>query len=446
VDHPSDELLSAYTFDSLLVPDRAILDAHLAACAVCRERLAELRAFDARLADDDAWPEDADRESAASAELRAAAAEIAREDAEAEALVGELLRGTSEAFVWANLQEKPKYHTGGVVRRLAAAADTACYTAPLHALNLADTAIAIAGMLDDEVYPAAPLASWRGTAWKQRANALRHLGRFPAAFEALERAERYYRLLPRPDLDLAAVTYIRAVIFNEQEQHIRASQLAAESTRAFAHLGQSEMYCASRLLEGRIAFDLGDLETAETIFRQLDGYAEQSGSKILLARATLALANCCIERRALDEATRLLHAGMLLFHDLGVTVAEIRCRWGIARVIQQSEHHRRAVEHFSTVREEFLQLGDATDAALVTLDLMETLLALRKPREVQRAAGNVVAMFANAGMLTGALAAANYLKQAASMRAVTPALLDYLRRYFRRVEMQPDFAFVPPSL
>jgi anti-sigma factor RsiW len=116
VDHPSDELLSAYTFDPLLVPDRTILEAHLAACEVCRERLAELRAFDVRIADDDAWPEDTDRESAASAELRTAAGEVAREDAEAEALLGELLRGPSEAFVWANLQEKPKFHSGGVVR------------------------------------------------------------------------------------------------------------------------------------------------------------------------------------------------------------------------------------------------------------------------------------------------------------------------------------------
>jgi tetratricopeptide (TPR) repeat protein len=300
-------------------------------------------------------------------------------------------------------------------------------------------------MLDDEIYPAALLASWRGTAWKQRANALRHLGRFPAAFEALERAERYYRLLPRPDLDLAAVTFIRATIFCEQEEYERAGRLAAESTRAFVHLGQSEMYCASRLLEGAIAFELRDLAAAEPIFRQLHAHAKQSGSKPLLANALLALANCCIERDALNEATQLLHTSMLLFQDLGMRNAEIRRRWGVARVVQRSGRQRTAVERFSSVRQEFLQFGGATDAALVTLDLMETFLTLRKPRDVRRAAGNVVTIFTNAGMFTGALTAAKYLKHAASMDAVTPTLLDYLRRYFRRVESQPDFAFVPPA-
>ena len=48
-------------------------------------------------------------------------------------------------------------------------------------------------------------------------------------------------------------------------------------------------------------------------------------------------------------------------------------------------------------------------------------------------------------MLTGALSAANYLRHAAAMKTVTPSLLDYVRRYFRRVDLQPDFVFVPPA-
>lgn len=439
MEHPSDELLSAYALDPILAAERTVLEEHLADCGECRQRLSEIRAFEQQLANDLVWDDErAD-------ELRRIADQTAREDAEAEALLADLLEGPPEAFVWANLPEKPRYYTGGVVRKLSSAAYEAIYTAPLHALNIAEASATIAGMLREEMYPATLLASWRGTAWKQCANALVRLGKFSSAFDALDRAEREYKLLPRPEFDLAAVTFIRATILNEQEDRDRARELAAESTRTFAHLGQSEMYCRSRLLEGYIAFERRELGIADAIFRQLYAYGEQTDTTTWLAHAALALGNCCIERRELDEATQLLHTSMRLFRDLGHKIAEIRCRWGIALVVQRSGQSRRAAERFETVRNDFLQMGDVTDAALVTLDLMETYLTLRKPRDVQSAAGDVVRIFANAGMFTGAYAAANHLKQAAAMQDVTPGLLEYLRRYLRRVEAQPDFAFVPPA-
>jgi tetratricopeptide (TPR) repeat protein len=447
VEHPSDELLSAYALDPILAVERTALEEHLACCDECRKRLAEIRAFDQQLANDLVWDEETGDERAdeRADELRRIAGQTAREDVEAEVLLKDLLDGPPEAFVWANLPEKSRYYTGGVVRRLSAAADSASYSAPLHALNVADAAIAISGMLSDAAYPAALLATWRGTAWKQRANALRHLGRFTAAFEALDRAEREYRFVPRPDFDLAAVTFIRATILNEQEDYDRARELVAESTRTFAHLGQSEMYCRARLLEGYIAFQQRDFAVTEAVFRQLYAYGEQTGSAVWLARGAQGLGNCSIEQGALNDATQLLHTSMRRFEDLGIVVEAIRCRWGIAIVTQRSGDLRRAVERFEAVREEFLRVDHPTDAALVTLDIMETFLTLRKPREVQRVAGNVVKIFADAGMLTGAFAAASYLRQAAAMQDVTPDLLHYLRGYFRRVEVQPDFAFAPPA-
>ncbi len=442
MDHPSDDLLSAYALDPVLVPDRTALEGHVMLCKPCSDRLAEIRAFDARLEDEDNYPDEDDPEGDG---LRAAAAQTAREDAEADELLGTLLEEPPEAFVWANLQEKPKYHTGGVVRKLSAAAYKALFTSPPHAQDLADTAIAISRRLGPAVYPVALLASWRGIAYKQRANALRYQGQFAAALKTLDRAEVQFKLLPQPELDLAAVTFIRGTTYYEMEEYGRAAELAAQSTREFEHQGQSEMYYGSRVLEGSIAFELGNLDVAEAIFRQLYDHGEQSERKIWRARAAQALGNTFIKRGALNEATQQLHTAMLLFRELGITIEEVRCRWGVARVVQKSGQHRIAVERFRGAREEFQQLGAAIDAALVTLDLMEAFLALRNPREVRRAAGNVVAILTEAGMVTGALAAANWLRHAAAMETLTPSLLDKIRRYLRRVAIEPDFAFVPPS-
>ncbi len=444
MDHPSDDLLTSYVLDPLLVPDRAALEAHLDGCADCRARLAEARAFESLLQDEASWPDD--EATPIGMELRASAAARAEEDEEAAALLDRVLDGPPASFVWENLQEKPKYHTAGVVRRLIAAAAEVRYRAPLHALNLAETAIAITGMLPAGRYSDIELASLRGTAWKWRANALRLLGRYPLALEALDRAERIYATLPRPELDLSSVRFIRATVFYEQESYEHAAILAAQASDEFSHLGQTEMYFSARLLEGNISFEQGELARAETIYRQIRAHGESSGSEQWLARAGRLLGACLIERGELTEATQMLSAAQMRFRDLHLVIEEIRCRWSLARIARKSGQYHSAVQRFRAVRDELTQIGAITDAALVTLDLMETYLLLRKPADVRRAAGNVVALFSEAGMLTGAVVAANWLKQAAAAKRVTPSVLDAVRRYLRRVGVQPDFAFVPPAL
>jgi len=111
VEHLSDDVLFAYALDPILVPDREAIKEHLSSCNDCRQELAEI-AFDLKLANPEAWPDKRDDDD----ELPLIARESAREDAEAETLLNDLLEGPPEAFVWANLPEKPKYYTGGVVR------------------------------------------------------------------------------------------------------------------------------------------------------------------------------------------------------------------------------------------------------------------------------------------------------------------------------------------
>lgn len=440
-DHPSEDVLSGYVLDPSLVTGREQLENHLDACMRCREHVDAIRAFDAALKDEDSWPEE-------SADLNALLRQDAiarRENEEADQSLRPFLTGSSGSLAWANLAEKPKYHTGGVVRRLTAEADTASYNQPLHALLLADTAIAIASALPHERYTIPELASWRGTAWWIRANALRHLGRYPGAFESLDVAERFYRMLPRPELDLAQVTFTRAAILCEQGEYARADELAAISTREFSQLGQTDLYLKGRLLQGWIAFERRHLATAEEIFREIHVHGEATGSTKWIARASQALGNCFVESGAFDHAVQHLMTALRLFAEQGLLVEEIRCRWGIARVAQKSGNHEAAVSRLRAVRDEFAKMRVRTDAALVTLDLMETYLAMRRWRDVRAAAGNVVELFREAGMVTGALTAANWLRHAARMRTVTPPVLDYLRSYFKRVDLQPDFAFVPPS-
>ena len=450
--HPDDSLLLLYSFDRSAVSDAAALEAHLDTCAACRKVLDEHQAFDALLADAHSWPDDETDVAPPPAmrELSALAARNREEDADAserlDAMLNAFVSGASDAFLWADIASDYHFHTGGVVRKLADAADTSSYSVPRRALILAETAGSIVGMLSTSTYSSIEIASLRGLSWKQRANANRHLGRFRVALEALDRAERAYRELPRPELDLASITFIRATIYCEMQEYVLANDYAEKSTAAFVELGQTELYFRSLHLQGYIAFGQRNIGKAQAIFDAVFAHAEATGDVTWIAHASEALGNCYLERSDLTNATQYLHEGMLCFRRAGVLVGEIHCRWALALVVQRERRYRIALSKLRDVREELLALGATSDAALVTLDIMETFLALGKPREVRRTAGNIVKLLKDAGMVTGALTAADYLQQAAAMQTITVSLIDYVRRYFRRVQIEPDFAFLPPAL
>jgi len=450
--HPDDQLLLLYSFDRSAVDDAASLEAHLDACPDCRKALDQHQAFDTLLADAHTWPDEEPELALPPAwrELSAMAARNREEDADAadklDVLLDAFLSGSSDAFLWADITSDHDLYTGGVVRKLADTADKASYTVPRRALILAETASAIVGMLSTSAYSPLEIAALRGLAWKERANANRHLGRFSVALEALDRAERAYRELPRPELDLASITYIRATIYCEQQAYDRAQPAAQESTAAFERLGQTGRYFDSLYLQGCIAFEQRQLGEAQSIFTAVFNYGEANGDVFSMAITSLALGNCHLERGDLINASQYIHESMLAFRNIKMEHGEIRCRWALALVVQREGRHRTAVERLRSVRDEFAALGGVSDAALVTLDIMETFLALGQPREVRRAAGNIVKLFKESGMVTGALTAADYLNQSAAMQSVSPSVIDYIRRYFRRLEVEPELAFVPPTL
>jgi tetratricopeptide (TPR) repeat protein len=447
--HPSDDLLSTYALDPSLVDAVTELEDHLDRCEACGRRLEEFSAIEALLAEPESWPGEGPPPQAPRALVEIAARDR-REDAEADAMLAPLLdrflARSSWAFLWADIASMPEYHTAGVVRKLADAADKAQYSVPSRALLLAETANTIVGMLAaKKMYTPMEIAALRGLSWKQQANANRQLGTFQAAFDALDRAERAFRELRRPELDLASVTYLRAVIYTEQQKYDIAAPLAERSTAVFSQLGQIEFYFRSRQLQGWIAFEQRRLGEAQSIFSSVLGYGETNDDLFWIAHGSMALGNCFLERGELSGATQYLHRGMSAFRDVGMLADEIRCRWGLALVFQRDRRYLAAIPRLRDVRDAFTTLGNVSDAGLVTLDIMETYLLLGKPREVRRTAGNIVKLFKEAGMVTGAVTAADYLKQAAAMSNVTSNLIGYIRRYLRQVAAQPDLVFVPPQ-
>jgi len=189
VKHPSETDLILFAFDRSAVARPEEIEAHLlAGCTECERAISFSRSLDDDLDDPDVWERTIG--SATLASLRRREVEIAKEDEDAATLLDALLSRPAAAarIDW----RQKRFRFGGVVRYLCNRAHSICESKPLDALIFADGAAAVADLLDEDSYVAGGVHELRGVASKERANALRLLGRFDEAHQALDRAEQAF--------------------------------------------------------------------------------------------------------------------------------------------------------------------------------------------------------------------------------------------------------------
>src|SRR5258708_6844584 len=184
--HYTEEELELFSIDPAAVPDRTGLESHLTDCEDCRRQLAFIEKIDAALRQELPWilSEEFRHQPVRTApdELFRLAETIDRERAEARALLQPLLQ-SQLAFRGAALEKQTVLHTSGLVHVLSDTASGLHEREPQFALAVADTAISIALTLARQGILRS--LGVLGVAWKERANALRLLGRFKDAEEAL---------------------------------------------------------------------------------------------------------------------------------------------------------------------------------------------------------------------------------------------------------------------
>jgi tetratricopeptide (TPR) repeat protein len=368
------------------------------------------------------------------------------EDLEAAELLRRYENGPASRFVWDDLPAKAAYRTGGVVRRLCAWANRTCERDPLFALSIADAAITISAALRDRDFPRQSVHQLRGDAWKEQANALRFLGRFPEALQALDAAEAEYNALPVAGIGAVAVQYIRATVLYEQENLDAAERLAAEAAEAALHLGDVDRAMRARHLQGEIHFERGDFRAAARIFREIYEHGVTEDDQAWIARESLTLGNCHLELGQLSEAREYLRRARTSFAALRFAPEVTRTEWAQARLHFREGDVDSAVRSLRTSLAEFTRRDMLSDAGLVAVDLAEVLHADGQTAEIPALLAGVVETFTRAGKLNGALAAFAYLRAAAANGTINRAVVSDVRKFVARADRRPELQFVPPPL
>lgn len=445
--HYDENAMQDYLDDPDAYPERDHIESHIASCDSCYALFAELRAFDAALSSQSLWElADAMNDDSPLA-LRALNDRLSCEDAEAGDLLAPLLASPA-TFKRANISANPEMRTAGVVRRLCTESRALRERQPMHALVVADAAIAIADQLSIARYPQPLLDELRGDSWHERANVLRYLGRYPEALDALDISERAYAGSPAAPYCSATVEYSRAVVLLETGKQDDALRLARKAARVFRHFGDDERYVNARLVEGAVLFDGGRYAEARDLFAEVKGIAQPLGDATTLARLYLNIANCELRLGELAVADEHFARALSLYEALGLETERIRTRWSIGCLRIAAGEVADGLARLREARAEFEELGARSDAALVTLDIAETLLAggtAAGAGEAAELCAGLVRSFTEVGMTGHALTAVAFLQKAFATGAVTPELVRHVREYLESHPDHYDLPFLPPD-
>lgn len=437
-EHPDDLLLDQFADDPASVPPEVA--AHISQCAKCRGKVA----FDQKLRE--LGPERSSRSGTMSREARSAIQfrrQTEIEDVEANRLLDDVINNPY-AFVLVRIVRRKQFQTGGVVRKLSGAARTWVDKDPLFAFQLAKAATIIADALLDGYYPSGAVNDIRGLAWKERGNVCWYLGRYADGLQAADNADAAYKSSNNPGDGLASVKALRATILWRQKNYVEALRFITAAAADYLRLRMTQRYIEAKETEAAILHRMGRIDVARLAYQKTYEMAESINDTAMKARAAKNLSVTAREAGDLGSASHYALIALRLFEELDYTLTVIRTRFLIAQISLTAGHFREASRSFRQIASEFETAGAFDEAADVKLDLSEALLMLGELEEVEAVCTELVMFYRQQNIITNALTAVSFLKEAAAHRSISRQHIVHVRRYLADRKDDPELMFAPP--
>jgi tetratricopeptide (TPR) repeat protein len=430
--HYSDDELSTMRKDRSQAAHEAAIEKHLAECAECRETLALFGELEESLHKAEVW----ERVPAFQAppkglqEILAEKAAIERQNAEALRRLAPHLKSPLH-FEDANVAENARFRDAGVVRMLTAEAAGLRERKPKFALQLATAACVVARKLDAE-----PL--FLAAAIRERANALRFVGRFKEALTALDEAEAIFRRLPSGAFDLAIVEYVRAtVVIQFEERSAEALELARSAIRTFREYGDRQRELAARLVEAEALRIVRGSADAANAYEEVITLAQRTEQRNILAYGFQNSAIAYADLGDIEKAERYFAEALAIYDELGVTVEQVRTQWEMARMLVLRGKLESGAGALELARQRLRDLELREDHALATLDWAGVRLALNRADGVAAACREIMLEYESEGATKNARLALAYVEEALRHGSATPRLVRQVPRHSIRQFLVP---------
>jgi tetratricopeptide (TPR) repeat protein len=433
--------LLAYLGENEDVVDVAAVAEAVASCATCAARLREQQRFGRLIVDAEVWRQAAHApvsQPPRIMEILRDSRRIAREQRAAEHDFAAL--NATPLKTWpAWFAAHPFAPTEPLVLRIMEAAVAELERQPAHALLLLEAADTIAGHVRDENEQ----MECRSEVWKNRANALRLLGRYDDALSATTIAARFAEETATGAFMLAQIVYTRGTVLFKMGRFAETIETAREASLRFAEYGDIKRVIHARNLEAMALTEQGETAEGLRIYLLIAQQLQHLDDPQMTARVTK---NIAVSHRRLgnyDEARRYAVTAQERYRALGTEAEIIRAEWTLGAIDLLTDETERGLTRLRDAAAAFEALGMLADAGFVKLALTEELLRLGEWDEAGRLAGEAADTFARAGAKLHLSTALSYLREAVQQRAATLELVRYVRDYVMADE--EGRTFEPPS-
>lgn len=451
-DHPSREELEKFMRAELSPSEMAALLRHLmTGCRTCREFTGPLWSLG-----EDEEPDLPVPDESACAAYDAVIERVFRQVAndemrlfqagqKAEAVYAELLRhpAARREMLVAN---SSRFRSRPLCELLLEKCHEAGFQDPAQAIDLARLALAMAERIDrdDPRGRTGPFQNLQARCWAQLGNALRISADHRGAEEAFASAEGLLREQGRTGLlDRARLFDFMASLRRDQRCYAEAFRLHDRVISTYQRLGQWHLLGRTLAQKATVCGEMGDLDAEMALLRRaLDLLDPQAEPRMFLAaRHNLIL--------ALNQSGRHREAFALLFHtrplylQTGERMNLLRLRWLEGQVAVGLGRTDQAEVAFREVRDAFVELGLAYDAALASLDLASVYALQGRAAEMRRLAEEMLVIFQSRAIHREAVAALLVFRQAAELEEAGLQLVQEVAAFLRRARHDPDLQFQP---
>jgi len=373
-------------------------------------------------------------------EFAETARRLQRERQESVDVVTRALRETPREE-WPRLATHPELRNSGALNRLEAEVSARLEKEPREALLISDLAASIAETLPPDSYPPVTLAQLRAHAWKDRAQALAYIGKYPEALEALDRAEGQLAFGSLAH-DRAIVRYVRALTLQKVNRFEESRELLGECAQVFRDFGDERRYLFCGVAEGILLFRQKQFREAYDVFFPLLVVARESGDVETEARIQNNLGHCAAEFGDIPAANIHLSQAIAAFTELGRTFEAIRTEMTFGRLLVTRGAIALGIQRLHDARRSFLMYDMVEDAGICGLELVEAYLVSQSVEEATRLAREITQQFLGAGLNERALLALGHLREALRQHSASVETVRHVRSYIDALREDPTREFV----
>ncbi|HEY4643045.1 MAG TPA: tetratricopeptide repeat protein [Thermoanaerobaculia bacterium] len=372
-------------------------------------------------------------------EFAETARRLQRERQESVDVVTRALRETPSEE-WPRLATRPELRNSGALNRLEAEVSSRLEKEPQEALLISDLAASIAETLPPDSYPAVVLAQLRAHAWKDRAQALAYIGRYPEALEALDRAEQQLTFGSLAH-DRAIVRYVRALTLQKVNRFEESRAMLAECAQIFRDHGDARLQLFCGIAQGIQLFRERAFRDAYDVFAPLLSVARQLKDIETEARVQNNLGHCAAELGDFTAANVHLSQATAAFTELGRTFEAIRTEMTFGRLLVNRGAVAMGMQRLHDARRSFLMHEMVEDAGMCGLELVELYLISEDVAEAVRLAREIAQQFLTAGLNERAQVALGYLNEALTAHLPSIETVRHVRSYIAALRDDPTREF-----